>query len=251
MSEISRGPAVRDLAAAARKARARKRKTMGQKREGNQMRVLIVDDHAVMRSGMRTLLEKTEDVKVVGEACTAPEAVKLAESSRPDMVFMDIELPGGSGIGATEEIVRNHWCENVVMVTAHDSRSCVESALRAGARGYVLKTGAIDEILDAMEQVCGGGTYVTPLLQEVTQTPGNPLKVDPLVGARVTERLSARELEVLVGIVDGLGSKEIALELGVSHRTVETHRTNMMRKLGARKVSEVVRLAIREGLVVA
>jgi two-component system response regulator NreC len=251
MSEISRGPAVRDLAAAARKARARKRKTIGQKREGNQMRVLIVDDHAVMRSGMRTLLEKTEDVKVVGEACTAPEAVKLAESSRPDMVFMDIELPGGSGIGATEEIVRNHWCENVVMVTAHDSRSCVESALRAGARGYVLKTGAIDEILDAMEQVCGGGTYVTPLLQEVTQTPGNPLKVDPLVGARVTERLSARELEVLVGIVDGLGSKEIALELGVSHRTVETHRTNMMRKLGARKVSEVVRLAIREGLVVA
>jgi two-component system response regulator NreC len=251
MSEISRGPAVRDLAAAARKARARKRKTIGQKREGNQMRVLIVDDHAVMRSGMRTLLEKTEDVKVVGEACTAPEAVKLAESSRPDMVFMDIELPGGSGIGATEEIVRNHWCENVVMVTAHDSRSCVESALRAGARGYVLKTGAVDEILDAMEQVCGGGTYVTPLLQEVTQTPGNPLKVDPLVGARVTERLSARELEVLVGIVDGLGSKEIALELGVSHRTVETHRTNMMRKLGARKVSEVVRLAIREGLVVA
>jgi two-component system response regulator NreC len=251
MSEISRGPAVRDLAAAARKARARKRKTIGQKREGNQMRVLIVDDHAVMRSGMRTLLEKTEDVKVVGEACTAPEAVKLAESSRPDMVLMDIELPGGSGIGATEEIVRNHWCENVVMVTAHDSRSCVESALRAGARGYVLKTGAVDEILDAMEQVCGGGTYVTPLLQEVTQTPGNPLKVDPLVGARVTERLSARELEVLVGIVDGLGSKEIALELGVSHRTVETHRTNMMRKLGARKVSEVVRLAIREGLVVA
>jgi DNA-binding NarL/FixJ family response regulator len=167
------------------------------------------------------------------------------------MVLMDIELPGGSGIGATEEIVRNHWCENVVMVTAHDSRSCVESALRAGARGYVLKTGAVDEILDAMEQVCGGGTYVTPLLQEVTQTPGNPLKVDPLVGARVTERLSARELEVLVGIVDGLGSKEIALELGVSHRTVETHRTNMMRKLGARKVSEVVRLAIREGLVVA
>ncbi len=215
------------------------------------MRVLIVDDHAVMRSGMRALLEKTEDVKVVGEACTAPEAVKLAESSRPDMVFMDVELPGGSGIGATQEIVRNHWCDNVIMVSAHDSRSCVESALRAGARGYVLKTGAIHEILDAMEQVCGGGTYVTPLLQEAKQTPGNPLKVNPLVEARMTERLSARELEVLVGIVDGLGSKEIALELGLSHRTVETHRTNMMRKLGARKVSELVRLAIREGLVVA
>ena len=215
------------------------------------MRVLIVDDHAVMRSGMRALLEKTEDVKVVGEACTAPEAVKLAESSRPDMVFMDIELPGGSGIGATEEIVRNHWCENVVMVSAHDSRSCVESALRAGARGYVLKTGAIDEILDAMEQVSGGGTYVTPLLQDAMQPPGNPLKVGPAAEERMTERLSARELEVLIGISEGLGSKAIALELGVSHRTVETHRTNMMRKLGARKVSELVRLAIREGLVVA
>jgi len=214
------------------------------------MRILIVDDHTMMRSGMRALLEKNEDTVVVGEAGTATEAVDLAESGRPDVVFMDIELPGGSGIGATEEIVRNRWCDKVVMVSAHDSRSCVESALRAGARGYVLKTSTSEEILTALEEVCAGRSYLAPELRDVGEEASVPMSQD-LGTKSLTARLSPRELEVLVGIAEGLSSKAIGLQLEVSHRTVEAHRTNMMRKLGVRKGSELVRLAIREGLVVA
>ena len=214
------------------------------------MRILIVDDHTMMRSGMRALLEKNEDTVVVGEAGTATEAVDLAASGRPDVVFMDIELPGGSGIGATEEIVRNRWCDKVVMVSAHDSRSCVESALRAGARGYVLKTSTSEEILTALEEVCAGRSYLAPELRDVGEEASVPMSQD-LGTKSLTARLSPRELEVLVGIAEGLSSKAIGLQLEVSHRTVEAHRTNMMRKLGVRKGSELVRLAIREGLVVA
>ena len=214
------------------------------------MRILIVDDHTMMRSGMRALLEKNEDTVVVGEAGTATEAVDLAESGRPDVVFMVIELPGGSGIGATEEIVRNRWCDKVVMVSAHDSRSCVESALRAGARGYVLKTSTSEEILTALEEVCAGRSYLAPELRDVGEEASVPMSQD-LGTKSLTARLSPRELEVLVGIAEGLSSKAIGLQLEVSHRTVEAHRTNMMRKLGVRKGSELVRLAIREGLVVA
>ena len=216
------------------------------------MRILIVDDHTMMRSGMRALLERNEDTVVVGEAGTATEAVDLAESGRPDVVFMDIELPGGSGIGATEEIVRNRWCDKVVMISAHDSRSCVESALRAGARGYVLKTSTTEEILTALEEVCAGRSYLAPELRDVGEGVRVPTPTRQDLGTKsLTARLSPRELEVLVGIAEGLSSKAIALQLEVSHRTVEAHRTNMMRKLGVRKGSELVRLAIREGLIVA
>ena len=214
------------------------------------MRILVVDDHTMMRSGMRGLLEKTEDAVVVDEAGTATEAVNLAQSGRPDVVFMDVELPGGSGIGATEEIVRNRWCDKVVMVSAHDSRTCVESALRAGARGYVLKTSATDEILTALHEVCAGRSYVTPELREVGRETRVPASFESS-GKDLADLLSPRELEVLVGIAEGLSSKAIALELELSHRTVETHRTNLMRKLGVRKGSELVRLAIREGLIFA
>ena len=212
------------------------------------MRALIVDDHVVMRTGLRALLEKNEDVTVIGEAGTAREAVDLAAATRPDVIFMDIELPGGSGIGATEEIIRNRWCEKIVMVSAYDTPSFVESALRAGARGYVLKAGASDEIFTALDEVCRGGSYVTPMLsgRDSATSRGASTRKESLV-----ERLSPREKQVLVRIAEGLGSKEIGVELGVSHRTVETHRTNLMRKIGVRKASELVRIAIREGLIVA
>ena len=212
------------------------------------MRALIVDDHSLMRAGMRTLLEKSEGMTVVGEASTGPEAVRLAKSTRPDVIMMDVELPEGSGIAAAREIYQNRWCQHIIMVSAHDSRSFVESALEAGAKGYVLKTGSSEEILVALEEVARGGCYVTPALME-------PGKSAPRSGSQgqgpATARLSGREIQVLVEIAEGKGSRQIGEVLGISHRTVETHRMNMMRKLGIRKVSELVRLAIREGLVSA
>jgi len=212
------------------------------------MRALIVDDHSVMRTGMRTLLEKTEGMTVVGEASTGPEAVQLARATRPDVIMMDVELPEGSGIAAAREITQNRWCQNIIMVSAHDSRTFVESALEAGAKGYVLKTGSSDEILSALEEVARGGCYVTAALMDsrVGGKPDGPRGI-----SRATGRLSVREIQVLVEIAEGKGSRQIGEQLGISHRTVETHRMNMMRKLGIRKASELVRLAIREGLVSA
>ena len=212
------------------------------------MRALIVDDHSVMRTGLRVLLEKTEGMTVVGEACTAPDAVQLARATRPDFILMDVELPGGSGIAAAREITEKHWCDNILMVSAHDSRAVVESALQAGAKGFVLKTDSSDEIMSAVDEVARGGSYLTPALVDLTRGIGGD---GALRKPRAIARLSRREVQVLVEIAEGRGSKQIAHELGISPRTVETHRMNMMRKLGVRKVSELVRLAIREGLIIA
>jgi len=212
------------------------------------MRTLIVDDHSVMRAGMRALLEKSDFVEVIGEASTAEEALELAKEARPDLIVMDVELPGRSGIAVTEEIIRNGWCENVVIVSAHSNRAFVESALRAGARGYVLKSSPSEEILNALEEVSRGGSFLTPSLGEVDTSASGQ---GPIPKKSALSRLSPRETQVLIRIAEGLASKEIAMQLQVSHRTVETHRTNLMRKLGVRKASELVRLAIREGLIVA
>ncbi|MDG2334818.1 MAG: response regulator transcription factor [Myxococcota bacterium] len=212
------------------------------------MRALIVDDHIIMRAGMKSVLEKIDELTVVGEAGTAEKAVLLAREIRPDIIFMDIELPGQSGISATREIVQNRWCERVVMVSAFDSPDFVRSAFDAGASGYVLKAGGSEEIVAAIEEVSRGGQYLTPMLSvflgEGGLAPGAQ-EDSPIA------RLSPREREVLVHIAEGRASKQIAVELGVSHRTVETHRTNLMRKLGVKKASELVRIAIREGLIVA
>ena len=212
------------------------------------MRALVVDDHSVMRAGIRTLLEKVDFIDVVWEAGTSAEALELAEAHRPDVILMDVELPGGSGIAATNEIVRNGWCGKVIIVSAHDSHSYVESAMNAGARGYVLKSSPSEEILTALEEVSRGGSFLTPSLADFdsaasgqgSRRSGSPLAL-----------LSPRETQVLVRIAEGLASKQIAVQLQVSHRTIETHRTNLMRKLGIRKASELVRLAIREGLISA
>lgn len=212
------------------------------------MRTLIVDDHSVMRAGMRALLEKSDFVEVIGEASTAAEALEIAKEARPDLIVMDVELPGRSGIAVTEEIIRSGWCQNVVIVSAHSTRAFVESALRAGARGYVLKSSPSEEILNALEEVSRGGSFLTPSLGEVDTSASG---LGPIPKKSALSRLSPRETQVLIRIAEGLASKEIAMQLQVSHRTVETHRTNLMRKLGVRKASELVRLAIREGLIVA
>ncbi|MDE0886501.1 MAG: response regulator transcription factor [Myxococcota bacterium] len=212
------------------------------------MRALIVDDHVIMRTGMRSVLEKVNDLTVIGEAGTAEEAVQLAAKTHPDIIFMDIELPGQSGVSATREIIRNRWCDKVVMVSAFDSPEFVRSAFDAGAAGYVLKAGGSEEIVAALEEVSRGGQYLTPMLSSYLGE--GALGPDALEDS-IISRLSPREREVLVHIAEGRASKQIAVELGVSHRTVETHRTNLMRKLGVRKASELVRIAIREGLIVA
>ena len=212
------------------------------------MRALVVDDHGIMRAGLRTLLEDRDDVTMVGEARTGREAIEMAEELRPELILMDIELPGISGISAAEEIIKHRYCDRIVMLSVHDARSFVEYSLRAGARGYVVKASSTSELQAAIDAVCSGGSYMSPA---VTHHAMGAMADPDGAGASPLSRLSNREMEVLRRIADGLGSKEIAAELGLSHRTIETHRANLMRKLGVHKASGLVRIAIREGLLSA
>ncbi|MDG2051877.1 MAG: response regulator transcription factor [Myxococcota bacterium] len=212
------------------------------------MRALVVDDHGVMRAGLRSLLESRDDVTLVGEAKNGHEAIEQAERLKPELILMDIELPGLSGILAAEEITRQRYCDRILMLSAHETRNFVESALRAGARGYVVKTSSAQELQTAIDAVCSGRCYMSPA---VTHHAVGAVADPAGTTASPISSLSRREQEVLRLIADGMGNKEIADELHLSPRTIETHRANLMRKLGVRKVSGLVRIAIREGLLSA
>lgn len=209
-------------------------------------RVLLVDDHAMVREALRAKIEAVDGLEVVGEARDGREAVDAARRLRPDIILMDIMLPRLSGLAATQEIMKADQGARVLILSVHEERSFVEDAFRAGAFGYVVKTGPIQELLDAIDAVRQGLSYLSPAItQHVVGSIRNP--GDSSSGG--LSALSTREREVLQRIAEGLASKEIAADLQLSRRTVETHRANLMRKLGAHKASSLVRIAIREGLV--
>jgi DNA-binding NarL/FixJ family response regulator len=209
-------------------------------------RVLLVDDHAMVREALRAKIDAVDGLKVVGEAEDGREAVAAAKRLRPDVIVMDIWLPRLSGLAATQEIIKVNRNARILILSVHETRSFVEDAFRAGAFGYVVKTGPLRELLEAIDAVGQGRSYLSPAItQHVLEAITNPKdSVSSELGA-----LSSREREVLQRIAEGLASKEIAAELNLSRRTVETHRANLMRKLGAHKASSLVRIAIREGLI--
>lgn len=208
--------------------------------------VLLVDDHEMMREALRHLIEAHEGISVVGEASDGRQAVEAVERLKPDVVVMDIWLPRLSGIAATKEIVRREPRTKVVILTQHERRSFVEDALRAGAAGYVVKSGSCRQLIEAIESVARGRSYIAPAVTDhLVGAIAHGAQL-PQVGLAI---LTEREREVLQRIAEGLGSKEIAAELHLSQRTVESHRANLMRKLDIHKVSGLVRVAIREGLV--
>ncbi len=209
-----------------------------------QTSILLADDHQIVRQGLRQLLEAQPDLTVVGEAEDGYSAVDLTERLRPDIVLMDIWMPHLSGVDATRRIVRGNNPTKVLVLSMHKARCYVEQALRAGASGYLLKDLGANEIVAAIRAVRGGQCYLSPAIsQQLVEAVSNPGAAEP------SELLTDREREVLQNIAEGLSSKEIAGLLGVSLKTVEAHRSNLMEKLGIHKVSGLVRFAIREGLV--
>ncbi len=210
------------------------------------IRIVLADDHAVVRDGLRKLLEVQNGFEVVGEAEDGVTAVELVERLTPDVVVMDVWMPRLSGIEATRRIARLPGTTRVLVLTMHKSRSHVEEALRAGAAGYVLKDAPATEVMAALAAVHRGECYLSAsITQQVVDAlahPGTP-ESSPLAA------LTEREREVLQLIAEGLTSKEIATQLGVSLKTVEAHRANLMEKLDIHKVSGLVRFAIREGLI--
>ena len=208
--------------------------------------VALVDDHRLLRDGLRAVIEASGEFEVVAEGADGREAIDLAAKHQPDIVVLDIWMPNLSGIGAVSGIRRKSPGTRVVMMSQHDTGSYVQSALREGACGYVLKTAASDELLAALRAAMENKCFLSP---EVAQTvvesftqPAGDLE-SPLDG------LTGREREILQLIAEGLSSKEVATRLSISVRTVESHRSAVMGKLGVHKVAGLVRFAIREGVI--
>lgn len=209
------------------------------------IRVALCDDHAVVRSGLRRILADERDIEVVGEAGTAEEAVVLAGATKPDVFVMDLGLPGTSGIAATREVVAANPSTKVLVLTVHDDLAYLRKAFEAGARGYLVKEAADVELILAVRHVASGQDYVHPALGAALLAPG---ATAPRAGGPGGE-LSERELEVLRLVALGHTNAEIAAELYVSVRTVETHRAHLQQKLGIKTRADLVRYARQIGLL--
>ena len=213
-------------------------------------RILLVDDHAVVRSGLRMLLENERDVEIIGEASSAHEAIEAAMSLRPNVILMDIGLPDLSGIDATREIKKRVPDSAIVALTIHEDEEYFFKMLEAGATGYVPKRAAPEELLTAIRAAASGQVYLYPSLAKL-------LVRDFLSGGRPSpadqpdSELTDREAEVLTYLAEGANNEEIAAALFISPKTVARHRENIMRKLNLHSRSELVRYAIRKGIIKA
>ena len=208
------------------------------------IRVLVVDDHSVVRSGLKLLLSAESDLEVVGEAGTAREAVFEVRAHKPDVVLLDVVMPGESGIEAVPKLLHESSETKVLVLSMQDDPNYVREAFAAGASGYVLKEAADAEVVDAIRQVAEGGSYVHPVLGARMVAADAQAKA-----AAAEDPLSDREREVLKLLALGHTNQEIAQQLFISVRTAETHRAHIMRKLGLETRAALVRYALERGLL--
>jgi DNA-binding NarL/FixJ family response regulator len=211
------------------------------------VRVLLVDDHTLVRAGIRSLLDAMEGFNVVAEASDGREALALARAHQPDIVVMDIAMKDLNGLETTVQIKRDFPGTRVIILSMHGTGDYVQQAIRAGASGYLMKDAATAELGIALQAVMRGEVYLSPaaskqVVESYMLRPG---------ADKQAEQLTPRQREVLQMIAEGLSTKEIAYRMGVSVKTVETHRTQLMERLDIRDVAGLVRYAIRIGLVSA
>jgi two-component system, NarL family, invasion response regulator UvrY len=204
--------------------------------------VLLVDDHAVVREGYRRLLERDENLAVVGEAATAAEAIRLDADLRPDVVVLDIALPGVSGIEILRRIIAHRPDARVLMFSMYDDGIYASRAIDAGAQGYLSKASAPDLLVQAVRAVAGGGHYLSPDIEMAMSKQSSA--ANELAGA-----LSTRELEVLRMLSQGYGVEEIGVRLGLSPKTAANHQSSIKQKLGATSALQLMLIAQRFGLV--
>jgi two-component system, NarL family, response regulator NreC len=212
------------------------------------IRVLIADDHAILRSGLKMLINAQADMEVVSEAPDGDRAVQAARATRPDVALLDLTMPGSGGMGALEEIARCCPDARVLVLSMHDDPAYLRSVLAAGASGYVLKRAVDTELLAAIRAVHRGGVFVDPSLAHVFVRDA----LDKAATGRTPRSLnilSERERQVLRLVAQGYGSQEIAKQILVSVKTVETYRARIAEKLGLRTRMEIVRFAVQMGLL--
>lgn len=213
------------------------------------IKVLIVDDHKIMRDGIKAILKPAQDLEVVGETDSGVDAVALVRKLRPDVVMMDINLQGMSGIDATIEMLRHNPDTRVMMLSMYDDEHSVISAVKAGARGFVLKRASDGDLIQALRMVAQGGTYLSPRVSDRLLERIQKGTVDESTQALPLADLSPREIQVLRLVAEGKTSKEIAVMLDLSVQTIRSYRKAMMKKLNVNNVAGLTQLALSTGLM--
>jgi DNA-binding NarL/FixJ family response regulator len=211
--------------------------------------LILADDHALVRAGIRTLLEKLEGIQIVGEAGDGRETLVLVEKHQPNVVVMDISMPGLNGLDTTVRIVRDHPRTKVLILSMHTAEDYVLQALRAGATGYLLKDAATVELGVALIAVRRGETYLSPTISKEVLARHRRQQLDPKADS--VKALTPRMREIVQLIAEGRSTKEIAFLLNLSVKTIETHRMHLMARLDLHDVAGVVRYALRTGLISA
>jgi len=220
-----------------------------QSRTGSNIRLLVADDHALLRQALRALLEAQDGLEVVGEATNGRDAVEAAERLMPDVVLMDMVMPGLNGIEATRQIVKRSPSTRVLILTAYLEDERLLQALRAGASGYVVKNSDMEELLLAIQSVRRGNTYFSSSVSDEISVNDVLMQAKQPEGKTGYDTLTPREREVLQLIAEGLSNQGIGDELVISVKTVEAHRAHIMTKLNAKNRTDLIRYAIRRGLV--
>jgi DNA-binding NarL/FixJ family response regulator len=210
------------------------------------IRILLADDHGIIRQGLRSLLEKEPDMQVVGEAEDGRRAIELVNECSPDIVIMDITMPNLNGVEATRHITGESSKSKVIALSIHSNRRFVADMLKAGASGYILKECLSDELVQAIRTVSTGGRYLSPRITDVV-IDDYVKRLSTTPESRIAT-LTARERQVLQLLAEGKSTKQIALDLHVSSKTIEANRRRIMEKLDIHSIAELTKYAVREGL---
>ena len=206
--------------------------------------VLLTDDHALVRSGIKRLLEDSKQVRIIGEAESGEEGVKLAQQLEPDVILMDVNMPGIGGVEACRRILQRNPRQKIIVLTIHNEQTFPKRMLEIGARGYLTKECGVDEMISAIVQVHRGGAYIAPSIAQqlaLSLLPGN--EHNPI------DRLSRREFQVMLMISHGLTNAEISDKLCLSPKTVSTYRLRLLDKLGAQNEVDLIKIAVEQGMV--
>ncbi len=206
--------------------------------------VLLTDDHMLVRSGIRRLLEDSQQVKIIGEADCGEDSVRLAQELNPDVILMDVNMPGIGGVEACRRILQRNPQQKIIVLTIHNEQTFPKRMLEIGAKGYLTKDCEVDEMLNAIRQVHNGGAYITPSIAQqlaLSLLPGN--EHNPI------DRLSRREFQVMLMISHGLTNAEISDKLCLSPKTISTYRLRLLEKLGAQNEVDLIKIAVEQGIV--